>query len=556
MEKQPKFIKEFSKQNSQEERDALAHEIREKRKKYFSDSEKIRVQEAEKSELLKSIEELSEKIESYNDESFFLKVRDFFAIKKVQNELNEKTGKHSSTEEELEKSIAGREDLEETRKMVADFYVAEKKKWNEMPWSKEDVKVKFTEENLSSLSMEEYVELMRKFPGEMLTHVTRHGVRDHADLGNHQKGLGERQDSFRKVLQKKELRSALGIALQESSKEEAIANILELNNCPSRKIALGRIVANFKTWIQGDPNAFADMRAVHLAAEEVADRFYGGESGNEIFVAYPSVFIASQYEFSGKLNDSGNNNDQFIWPNIDKGIPIDAGIVFVPGDARVDVESGSKYQLNENGSPIPSEGIEEIFNARFGEIPGFVQDAMKHSDKFASLSIDERKRLSRKIFEKYGIKNEGAIEALADFNLLVEISKVWGSDEEKSEYIDILIKHFQNQRLGPYKLVERAITSKEYWEKYFQENPELCPKHVVYYSGGDPSKALHEWKRKNSIEKTNKDGNMGFYENERSKEDVNADEVQQRFVSIARNLVDKRFSTGEENPSYSWSFRD
>lgn len=184
--------------------------------------------------------------------------------------------------------------------------------------------------------------MLKRFPGEMLTHVIRHGVRDHADLANHTRGIGEYCYALDTVLHKKELRSAIGIALQEVAKEEAIAKFLKFDHCPSRNAALGRVHVNFKSSIIGDPHAFADCSAIHFAAEEVADRFYGSESGNEIFFVFPSAMIASQYNFFGNLshgNEGSVHNDPFVWPEIDKGIPLNAGIVFIPKDAMVDRES-------------------------------------------------------------------------------------------------------------------------------------------------------------------------------------------------------------------------
>ncbi len=233
------LIKDFSKRESPEERSRLALEIREKRRKHFVDKKIIEEKEQEKSETIKKIEALRDQVESYNDANFLIKIKDFFAIKKIEGELQLHRGKQSSIEGDLSESISGRQDLEETRKMVADFYVKEKKKWAELPYSKEDIAENFTEENLTSLSTEDYATLLRRFPGEMLTHVTRHGIRDHANLNNHQAGLGEYHDTLYKVLEKKNLKSALGIKLQENSKEEAVANFLDLEDCSSRNEALG-----------------------------------------------------------------------------------------------------------------------------------------------------------------------------------------------------------------------------------------------------------------------------------------------------------------------------
>ena len=555
-EEQPQFIKDFSKKESPEERNQLAQEIREKRTKYFEDKKSIETKEQEKSEAIKQLEALKGQIETYNDASFFVKIKDFFAIKKIERELQSQLGKQASIEEELNKSIVGRQDLDETKSMVANFYAGEKKKWAESPYSKEDIAQNFTEEHLSSLSTEDYVDLLKRFPGEMLTHVTRHGVRDHADLGNHTKGIGEYSDTLNNVLGKKELRSAIGIALQEETKEDAVAKYLKLDDCPNRKAALGRIHGQFKAAVIGDPHAFADSSAIHLAAEEVADSFYGSERGNEIFFAFPSAMIASQYEFSGDLSKAGNNNDQFIWPNIEKGLPLDAGIAFIPEDAKVDRESGSKYYLDQNKKTLPSEGINEILKARFGEKPGFVQDLVREAEKADGLEPAEQIKKIQEIFKEYGISDKDSIKCLTDFDLRKKLVSTWGTKDEKNEYEKILTKHFQDSGLSPYKLAENSVSSQQYWEEYFQKHPELQPKHIVYYAGGDPTQALNDWRIKNGIIKRSGESNLGFSENEVSKKTKNEDETQQRFVSIAHKLVDKHFPSTDEVPSYEWSWND
>ena len=126
---------------------------------------------------------------------------------------------------------------------------------------------------------------------------------------------------------------------------------------------------------------------MHLAVEDVADSFYGSERNNEVFFAFPSALIASQYEFAGNLAEvemdgytDSYNNDQYVFPDIEKGLSIDAGIAFIPKDAKVDFKTGSKYELDENKKPVPAEGVQEILKARFDQL-GFVQDFIQKQYK-------------------------------------------------------------------------------------------------------------------------------------------------------------------------------
>jgi len=562
MEDQSRFIKNFSKRESPEKRSRLAQEIREKRRRHFADKNIIEEIEQEKSETIKKIEALRDQVESYNDANFLIKIKDFFAIKKIEGELQSQRGKYSSIEDDLSESISGRQDLEETRKMVADFYVKEKKKWAELPYSKEDIAENFTGENLTSLSMEDYATLLQRFPGEMLTHVTRHGIRDHANLNNHQAGLGEYHDTLYKVLEKKNLKSALGIKLQENSKEEAVAEYLELENCSSRNEALGRINERFVSGATGDPNSFADLTAVHFAVEDVADSFYGSERNNEVFFAFPSALIASQYEFAGNLAEvemdgytDSYNNDQYVFPDIEKGLSIDAGIAFIPKDAKVDLKTGSRYELDESKRPILAEGVQEILKARFDQL-GFVQDFIQRQYKIDNLPENERGEATEKRFDSFGIKDEVAKKILSDENILKKLAKIWGAKNEKNEYEKIIAEYCRENKFSLYKLAADPVPSKEYWENYFQQHPESKPKHLVYYVGGDPAEALDNWRKRNGITKKDRKRDIGFAENEVSKVTKNKDETQQRFVSIAKSLVDKYFPTNGENPSYEYNWRE
>jgi len=547
MKEQPKIIKDFSKRESVDERSQLAKEIREKRKTYFSEKSDIDEKEKEKSELIRKIEALRDQVESYNDANFLVKIKDFFSIKKIERDLQAQHGKKSLLEDELSRVISGRQDLEETRKMIADFYLKEKKKWSELPYSKEDIAENFTEENLSSLSMEEYATLLRRFPGEMLTHVTRHGIRDHANLSNHQAGLGEYHDTLYKVLEKKNLKSPLGIALQENSKEEAVAKFLKLDDCSSRDVALGRIQTGFVSAWRGDPNAFADASAVHFAVENVADSFYGSERNNEVFFAFPSAFIASQYEFSGNLSKVEFNaytdsydNDQFVYPDIEKGMPIDAGIAFFSGDAKVNPETGSRYEIGQDKKPIFASGIQEMLKARFDQL-GFVQVFVQKHYEIDNLPEDKKAEALEKRLDEFGIKDDVAKKMLSDEKILRQIANMWGTEDEKGKYLEMLADYFKVNDVSIYELAKNPVSSKEYWEDYFSKHPESKPKHMVYYSGGDPAEALDAWRQRNGITKKDKRRDIGFSENEVPRNVKNNDEAQQRFVSIAKSIVDKRF---------------
>lgn len=51
-----------------------------------------------------------------------------------------------------------------------------------------------------------------------------------------------------------------------------------------------------------------------------------------------------------------------------------------------------------------------------------------------------------------------------------------------------------------WKRAENTVLSEEYWKKYFIENPQKEPKHLIFYDG-DPTLAVKEFKEKNDIKR-------------------------------------------------------
>jgi hypothetical protein len=165
-----------------------------------------------------------------------------------------------------------------------------------------------------------------------------------------------------------------------------------------------------------------DKSAIHFSSDEILNEIYGGELGNEIFVIYPTDMIASQYTFgvsdlnkdiAEKPHGSENKwNDIFVW-NDNQAISIDAGIVFLPSNVKVDPQTGSKYKDGRFVSP------------------------------------------------------------------------------------------------------EETISSREYWDRYFEANPDKKPKHLVYYDTEDsPTKATNKFLAEQGIVKIKpQQKNLGFEKN-------------------------------------------
>ncbi len=383
MEKQPAFLRGFSKENSSEERNQAAKEIKQKRKEYFDRKVDQGEKQEKKDEVVRELETLAGNIESYQSTGFFQKVKDYFAIQKTKAELNAKMGIVKSLEDQLTEVESGRPELDEARQMMKRFYDGEKRKWTDAPYSKEDIAENFTEEHLASLSIEDYVLLMKRFPGQMVTHISRHGVRDHFGMFEHHGGMGEWHGGFQKMLSSKRLLSPLGVALSQAETNHDICKFLNggkevvtnRDAIENDKESMGPRgpVMTLKRYEKSEN--FHNKAAIHLAVEKVLNGIYGNERGNEVFIIYPSAHVASQYMFKNPGYDLLNpqdainaaHNDVYVWNKWKKGeevgMAIDAGVVFLPENAVVDTETGSLYQLDEAGNPIPEDtpaGINQL----------------------------------------------------------------------------------------------------------------------------------------------------------------------------------------------------
>lgn len=553
----PGFIKEFSRGHSQEERDALALEIRESRR----NRDELRTEQSElgesKEKLIQDLDALKETIEKYNDASFLNKITDYFEYKKTKVEIDKLTRTLAGTESRLGKTEEEIPQFQETKKLIDDFYEGERKKWAEAGHTPENIAKQFSEEHLASLSVGDYVTLMKRFPGEMVTHVTRQGIRDHTGIHEHTGGEGQFHDGFKSILAGGRLRSALGIALQEHGKEEAMAKFLKLDTIDDdltkkHDLSAREIALTMNNLHIAGTAKFADKSAVHVAAESVADGIYGSERGNEIFFAYPAAYVASQLHYGGvgdltftdgaEWGSNQMNNDHWVYTQDHEGMPINAGLVFVPEDAEVNIETGSRYSLTENGEPIiPQKRIDEIFNARFENL-GFVQTFVeKLSLQLEQFDEEEKARVTENAFQKFGITDPEAKKALLDPKFLKLVGKEWGKETERDEYKEIVGKYFEDHAENRYELAENTTSSREYWEQYFTEHPERRPSKIVYYKGGDPSRALNEWRRENGIIKRTKDETFGFPEHRVGSDSPEANQGKERFKELALKVIDDRF---------------
>jgi hypothetical protein len=542
MRKESLLIKNFSKEKNQEERDETAKEIRLKRSEYFSNKKEriewkndkdniqheIETNDLEAQKKIKELGDLRDSIESLSS-NLPKKLWNHFKIKNIESKLaiseksyeelkiwhDELLKQDINLEENLsEKNIS--EGKQEAKSILDNFYREQECQWINSDYTKEEISEYFSEENLASLSMEDYILLLRKFPDNMLTHVTRQGIRDHLGHMFHTAGEGEYSDSFMKILEDGKLRSALGIYLVEGMKENSILNFLKrelsLEDYETREKALEDLERFVKI---KDSGTYIDRVAIHFATEEVADIYYGSEKGNEIFIAYPSAHIASQYYFRGQLEDRGGGywNDQWVYANEEKGMDLNAGLVFIPEKAKVDKKTGSRYKLDENGDPIENMEYQVLikrvvdsvdFYDFWGQIKKIIGEIYDRgsSKELENLRIEEAlKPFIKKIEEEFGIVDKRIQSVILDYGNLNKFDfekrrqERQGNDELRS--IEFEIKNALRNEGILYVEAEDTINSKEFWENYFKNHPEQKPSKIVYYREENPTKAFVQWKEEN-----------------------------------------------------------
>ena len=327
---------------------------------------------------------------------------------------------------------------------------------------------------------------------------------------------------------------------------------MRLDQFKNKVEALKELQSMFGTFDR--QGSYADRAALHFATEEVADCFYGCEKGNEIFMAYPSAFIASQYFFQGQLSEASGGywNDQWVWANEERGIDLNAAIVFIPKDARVDPETGSRYAIKEGGGDINQKNIETV--KRFLELHKndlFIDGALKilgrsRFDLFKEsiADTDEIRQLRIKIGQtgnELGITDTRVLQAIFDYQSLFSMN-VYRDDELR---IEAEISHTLRSYGVYLKEAATTISSQEYWEQYWTKHPDEKPNKIVYYEGDDPTKAVDDWKNDNFIKryKPKPSEHMGFPEHQIGFTSPQANVGSERFRSLAKKAINDYFDS-------------
>lgn len=311
---------------------------------------------------------------------------------------------------------------------------------------------------------------------------------------------------------------------------------------------------------------YADETAVHFAAQLVANDYYGGENGNEVFFVFPSDILASQHNFAfngwekdfTKPQSETKWNDVFVWPNTveNPGIMVDAGMVFLPESTPVDPETGSKYaseiktiEGEEKRVMIEDTPLVESFiswGQKLDAQSTVWQAFTRHKEE---RNYWRREELGTDCFttcvgelQELGFQLDAAVPLANQL-----IKNMYYRDSFDSEMLQLMIKEAGAQ----WKRAENTIPSKEYWEKYFASNPTLRPKHIHYYDG-DPTSAILEFQQENNIGKADtseKDGQLLGFDDHHvigMKKDPRANQGYEELVAVANKIISEHYTSKEE----------
>ncbi len=472
-------------------------------------------------------------------------------------ELDAVRARIAELSDEIDDSERARADLPDTREILDAYY----EKASTMPLTLEEKRQFLQPEVLAGLTTEEYIALWKRLNPYFLSHVTRQGVRDHNAMIYHSGGLDEFHAGFESILEDgRMLRPPIAVEGLVTRDEESVRAYMDWElEAETEDEAKKRWDSNLNfTWASAPK--YPDKTAAHFAAQIVADGIYGGERGNEVFMVFPSDVIASQYNyaFNGWDKDFTEAqsditwNDVFVWPpELDNpGIPIDAGIVFLPKSIQVDSETGSKYETKVDVIDGEEKRVTVVDTDLVDRFRAWVQGDGRSFLAEAFDELEEANRMQYNTDVDVIIKRRVA-DGLVDLGFPQDsapslVSRIVSELHWREEYPDEVIDRILDDTRAHWKRTSQGIPAEEYWEQHFSTHPELRPAHVVYYDG-DPTTAVGTFLQRNNIgraDTSERDGKLlGFDDHhiEDPRSDPRANQGYDELKSLGFRIIEEHF---------------
>lgn len=465
--------RQFSKELAPEERKKTAEELRETRIKLRNDWDSY-----SKEEIVELSPELQEAYENAR--------KDFIGrIFQTENFLNKKLFFESLAKEERYKAVS--EIQHKFNERMSEILES-------TPLSPEEQDKYLSEEAVASMSLGDYLVLMKRLSGYFVSHVTRYGVREQSFMstgGGHTRSGGEFIDNFTGILESGKLNSFFSNILNGTEYARGIIkDLVEYETAQAasegREVKKDEIVRkSLERLMEAEtknPAHPADKSSIHVAVNDIAARYYGSEIGYDIFFYFPAEVIAKNYwhqESAGGTQlhsgDKGWYNDMTVW-NEGKGVPIDTGVLCLPKGTFVDKETGSQYILDENRKPkIILEVAEHI--KFYEENQQMFQDALNRLHEEESSHIRENRQ--HLFFESDSFKQATGDLGFKDTQAFRSYYEFIGSSVSENELANFYQLKARNYYERPGD--EHLTTTEDFWENYFKNHPEQKPSKVFYY---------------------------------------------------------------------------
>ncbi len=455
----------------------------------------------------------------------------------------------------------GRTNYEAAHAKIAEVLYAElEDQYQAIPLTAEEIERDLDTERLSVMPLKQYIELLRKLPPRFFTHVTRQGVRDSGSF--HYGGIGEFQRGFDEILKSGSVVSVYDRVLEDGITRATVGDLLKRlkltpEHEPDKAEALRKLESELtRSDVAPISSYFADMKSIHTALEMVADRNYGGENGNEVFMIWPTALVAKEYHVGTQLlevpdqfdpdetHKSSQFNDYWLLRKDDNTgtLPLDAGITFLPARAQVHPETGSQYETTAEGDPIPNPEIklfEELLRSQnFQNISNQLREYIvakesvarfdekaakeKESSSYSSLYVPEWEKQEQLRYQKEleaatparmvyaqlcaeaGITNP-RIFSIPDQGFLAQQHLSTLESLAMRPTLDEYAKLDRQTALGNlgirFALAKETISSRDYWEDMFKRTGKK-PSKVIFYDQRDPTMALDAFKRVAGIDRS------------------------------------------------------
>jgi hypothetical protein len=456
----PKDLKrKFSKELAPELRDRTAQRIREIRRLKTSSKE---LKESELFEDYRA-QEIYEKLH----ESIFDRVFDRQYLKDLEARLAEVAGEK-------------KEDL--IKKTQEQFEAELAKVLEESPLTPEEQEKYLSEEAMSAMNLEDYLILLQRLSGNFVTHVTRQGVREQSFM-YHSQGLGEFTNSFVDVLRSGKLQSMLSssesgpVSFTDKWLLQMIGYYQDEKGM-SEEDVVEQIWDNMlkSEFTDRGANMPADKSSVHFAANDILSGLYGAERNYDIYFYYPSEFIAYNYNhyrrngpgFDSTLGEDQQYNDIGVW-NEGRGMPIDAGLVCIPEDVPVNPETGSQYELGADKKPSPNpEMVKHL-------------EWIKQNESEAINLVKELQELKKKEKGHAVPDNARELGTRLGFTSDEVFKQFWDSEVYYGNLPETTVRWAYEKTNNSLLRSREIVSSKDYWNSFFDKNPEMRPSKVLFY---------------------------------------------------------------------------